>query len=81
MATILLKTTLELIAVSLLIFGFMHEREIIRIENYLLICLKKKIRSYKKAQKKVQPRRSRDLRLVPKTENTTSRQTDTLFVA
>ena len=68
MAAIILRTSLEIFAAALLIFGFMHEREIIRIENYLIMSIKVKYRRYKRRKRIEQMRKNRELRLVAQTK-------------
>ena len=64
MASIVLKTVFEILAAALLIDGFMHERELIKFEDYLKMVIVVNYRRYKRRKRLEQIRKNRDFRLV-----------------
>ncbi|MBQ5996014.1 MAG: hypothetical protein IJL63_09210 [Clostridia bacterium] len=64
MASIVLKTVFEILAAALLIYGFMHERELIKFEDYLKMVIVVNYRRYKRRKRLEQIRKNRDFRLV-----------------
>ena len=51
MASIVLKTVFEILAAALLIYGFMHERELIKFEDYLKMVIVVNYRRYKRRKR------------------------------
>ena len=64
MLAIFAKTTLELAMVLLLIYGFMHEKELIKFEHYLKMVVVVNYRRYKKKKRLEQMRKNREFKLV-----------------
>ena len=52
MSLIVVKTLFELSIVLLLIYGFIHEKDVIEFENLLLDVIRIKIKLYKKRRQK-----------------------------
>ena len=48
MSLIIIKTLFELLIVLLLIYGFIHEKDVIEFENLLFDVIRIKIKLYKK---------------------------------
>ena len=64
MITILLKSSIELALVLLLIYGFIHEKQMIEFEQLLKRAVVIKFKLYKKNKALEQIRRNRDFRVV-----------------
>ncbi len=73
MLAIFAKTGIELAVVLLLIYGFIHEKEVIKFEQYVKMVIVVNYRRYKKRKKLEQMRKNRDFRVVkgrkPHTDN------------
>jgi hypothetical protein len=82
MLAIFAKTTLELAMVLLLIYGFMHEKELIKFEHYLKMVVVVNYRRYKKRKRLEQMRKNREFRLVRGGKSATPKRTSgSTFVA
>jgi len=64
MLAIFAKTGIELAVVLLLIYGFIHEKEVIKFEQYVKMVIVVNYRRYKKRKKLEQMRKNRDFRVV-----------------
>lgn len=64
MLTILLKSTIEIALSLLLIYGFIHEKEVIKFEQYVKMVIVVNFRRYKKKKALQKARQQRSLKLV-----------------
>lgn len=64
MLTILLKTSVEFALVLLLIYGFIHEKEVIKFEQYVKMVIVVNYRRYKKKKKLEQMRKNREFKVI-----------------
>ncbi len=64
MLAIFAKTSIELAVVLLLIYGFIHEKEVIKFEQYIKMVIVVNYRRYKKRKKLEQMRKNRDFRVI-----------------
>lgn len=64
MLAIFAKTGIELAVVLLLIYGFIHEKEVIKFEQYIKMVIVVNYRRYKKRKKLEQMRKNRDFRVI-----------------
>lgn len=64
MLAILLKTSVELILSALLIYGFIHEKEVIKFEQRLKRIIVVNYRRYKNKKNKQNVQRARKLRVI-----------------
>ena len=63
MLAIFAKTTLELAVVLLLIYGFIHEKDVIRFEQRVKMIIVVNYRRYKKRKRLEQMRKNRDFKV------------------
>ena len=64
MLAIFAKTSIELAVVLLLIYGFIHEKEVIKFEQYIKMVIVVNYRRYKKRKRIEQMKKNRELRVV-----------------
>lgn len=64
MLAIFAKTGIELAVVLLLIYGFIHEKEVIKFEQYVKMVIVVNYRRYKKRKRLEQMKKNRDFRVV-----------------
>lgn len=64
MLAIFAKTSIELAVVLLLIYGFIHEKEVIKFEQYVKMVIVVNYRRYKKRKRIEQMKKSREFRVV-----------------
>lgn len=64
MLAIFAKTSIELAVVLLLIYGFIHEKEVIKFEQYVKMVIVVNYRRYKKRKRIEQMRKNREFRVV-----------------
>lgn len=82
MLAIFAKTTVELAFVLLLIYGFMHEKQLIKFEHYVKMVIVVNYRRYKKRKRLEQMRKNREFKLVNGGNTSVhKRAADTYFVA
>lgn len=63
MLAIFAKTSIELAVVLLLIYGFIHEKEVIKFEQYVKMVIVVNYRRYKKRKKIEQMKKNREFRV------------------
>lgn len=64
MLAIFAKTSIELAVVLLLIYGFIHEKEVIKFEQYVKMVIVVNYRRYKKRKRIEQMKKNREFRVV-----------------
>lgn len=64
MLAIFAKTSIELAVVLLLIYGFIHEKEVIKFEQYVKMVIVVNYRRYKKRKRIEQMKKNRKFRVV-----------------
>ncbi len=64
MLTILLKTSIEIALALLLIYGFIHEKEVIKFEQYVKMVIVVNYRRYKNKKRLETARQHRQFKLI-----------------
>ena len=81
MLAIFAKTSIELAVVLLLIYGFIHEKEVIKFEQYVKMVIVVNYRRYKKRKKIEQMKKNREFRVVKGGKSPTGRTPHSFDVA
>lgn len=81
MLAIFAKTSIELAVVLLLIYGFIHEKEVIKFEQYVKMVIVVNYRRYKKRKRIEQMKKNREFRVVKGSKSPNGRTPNSFDVA
>lgn len=81
MLAIFAKTSIELAVVLLLIYGFIHEKEVIKFEQYVKMVIVVNYRRYKKRKRIEQMKKNREFRVVKGDKSPNGRTPNSFDVA
>ncbi len=81
MLAIFAKTSIELAVVLLLIYGFIHEKEVIKFEQYVKMVIVVNYRRYKKRRRIEQMKKNREFRVIKGGKSSNGRTPNSFDVA